>query len=122
MADQRITVRNHASLHVPNAAPPEAAWPPRWLTAVVPDQMICMPLHAQPDGRPMPEGVTCTYIYTLTDIFTHGSFDLVGDHQSSFSIILVGNQIADSAWGLKVPDEPGTALRTSSSGRKPRLR
>jgi hypothetical protein len=36
-------------------------------------------------------------IYTLTGMLTHGLLDLVRDHQPSFSIILVGNQIADNA-------------------------
>ena len=35
------------------------------------------------------EGVTCTYIYSLTGILTHGSLDPVRDHQPSFSTILL---------------------------------
>jgi len=72
--------------------------------AATSDRVICVPLRTRPtaDRRPdLPnEGVTCTYIYTLTGILTHGSIDLVRDHQPSFSTILAGNQIADSVLGL----------------------
>lgn len=52
-------------------------------------------LRALPGALPTcrNEGITCTYIYTLTGIFTHGLLDLVRDHQPSFSTILAGNQI-----------------------------
>jgi hypothetical protein len=55
------------------------------------------------------EGVTCTYIYTPTGILNHGLFDLVRDHQPSFSTILAGNQIAESVLLGAVPIECVTA-------------
>ena len=38
-----------------------------------------------------------THIYARTGILTHNFLDLAGEHRAVFSIVLVGNQIADSA-------------------------
>jgi hypothetical protein len=38
----------------------------------------------------------CEHAYARGSMLTH-VFDLVGDHRAAFSIVLVGNQIADSA-------------------------
>ena len=38
----------------------------------------------------------CEHAYARGSMLTH-AFDLAGDHRAAFSIVLVGNQIADSA-------------------------
>jgi hypothetical protein len=36
-----------------------------------------------------------THIYTRTGIFTHNFLYLVGEYRAVFSIVLVGNQVAE---------------------------
>jgi hypothetical protein len=40
----------------------------------------------------------CEHAYTRGGMLTH-AFDLAGDHRAAFSIVLVGNQIAESGVG-----------------------
>ena len=60
----------------------------RWQTCERAALAVNWPTYLAPDTDARisrNEGVTCTYIYTLSGIITHGLLDLARDHQPSFS-------------------------------------
>ena len=108
-----LTARPHAARPKPGPAPARNQ---------VPHQHQCSPKLAEaahvPHRRPAPSSAEMyfvrVHIYALTGILTHAR-DLAGDRRAAFSIVLVGNQTAESdrAVGQLMTCETATHIRGS---------